>query len=87
MRRFAYDAYRRFIDMFGDVVMGVHHHYFEGAIDAMKKAKGVTEDLELDADDLKRLVQSFKNLYESHAGHAFPTDPQVQLKTFHKRSF
>ena len=78
--RFAYDAYRRFIDMFGDVVMGVHHHYFEEAIDSMKKAKGVTEDLELDADDLKRLVQSFKKLYESHAGHAFPADPQVQLE-------
>lgn len=78
--RFAFDAYRRFIDMFGDVVMGVDHDHFEEAIDAMKKAKGVTEDLELDAEDLKQLVQEFKSIYQKHAGHSFPTDPQLQLK-------
>ncbi len=78
--RFAYDAYRRFIDMFGDVVMGVHHHYFEEAIDSMKRSKGVTEDLDLDAEDLKLLVQEFMAIYEKHAGHSFPTDPQVQLE-------
>jgi len=78
--RFAYDAYRRFIDMFGDVVMGVHHHYFEDAIDSMKKNKGVTEDLDLDAEDLKLLVQEFKAIYEKHAGHSFPTDPNTQLE-------
>ncbi len=78
--RFAYDAYRRFIDMFGDVVMGVHHHYFEEAIASMKQAKGVTEDLELSADDLKLLVQEFKSIYEKHTQHSFPTDPQTQLE-------
>ncbi|MCY4204348.1 MAG: pyruvate, phosphate dikinase [Bacteroidetes bacterium] len=78
--RFAYDAYRRFIDMFGDVVMGVHHHYFEEAIDTMKKSKGVTEDLDLDAEDLKLLVEQFKSIYEKHAGHSFPTDPNMQLE-------
>ncbi len=78
--RFAYDAYRRFIDMFGDVVMGVHHHYFEEAIEAMKTSKGVTEDLDLDTEDLKRLVEEFKSIYESHAGHSFPIDPHTQLE-------
>ncbi len=78
--RFAYDAYRRFIDMFGDVVMGVHHHHFEEAIEAMKTSKGVTEDLDLDTEDLKRLVEEFKSIYESHAGHSFPTDPHTQLE-------
>ena len=78
--RFAYDAYRRFIDMFSDVVMGVHHEYFEEALDGMKKRKGVTEDLELDADDLKQLVDEFKSIYQSKTGEQFPTDPQLQLK-------
>ncbi|MXX96072.1 MAG: pyruvate, phosphate dikinase [Rhodothermaceae bacterium] len=78
--RFAYDAYRRFIDMFGDVVMGVHHHYFEEAIASMKKAKKVTDDLDLDAEDLKILVLEFKSIYEKHTGHSFPTDPQIQLE-------
>ncbi|MCY4232965.1 MAG: pyruvate, phosphate dikinase [Bacteroidetes bacterium] len=78
--RFAYDAYRRFIDMFGDVVMGVHHHYFEEAIESMKMAKGGTEDLELDTEDLKQLVEQFKSIYETHAGHSFPTDPHTQLE-------
>jgi len=78
--RFAYDAYRRFIDMFGDVVMGVHHHYFEEAIESMKTAKGVTEDLDLDTEDLKQLVEDFKTIYETHAGHSFPTDPHTQLE-------
>ena len=78
--RFAYDAYRRFIDMFSDVVMGVHHEYFEEALDDMKKQKGVTEDLDLDADDLKRLVAQFKAIYRSKTGDPFPTDPQLQLR-------
>ncbi len=78
--RFAYDAYRRFIDMFGDVVMGVHHHYFEEAIASMKEAKQVTDDLDLDAEDLKLLVLEFKSIYEKHTGHSFPADPQIQLK-------
>ena len=78
--RFAYDAYRRFIDMFGDVVMGVHHHYFEEAIDSMKKSKGVTDDVDLNAEDLKQLVEQFKEIYKQHAGHSFPTDPHIQLE-------
>ena len=78
--RFAYDAYRRFIDMFGDVVMGVHHEYFEDALAAMKQAKGVSEDLDLDADDLKRLVEQFKAIYREHAGDDFPSEPREQLR-------
>lgn len=78
--RFAYDAYRRFIDMFGGVVMGVNHHYFEEAIASMKEDKKVTDDLDLDAEDLKLLVLAYKSIYEKHAGHSFPTDPQVQLE-------
>ena len=79
-QRFAYDAYRRFIDMFGDVVMGVQHEYFEDALAEMKAEKGYTEDLQLDADDLKQLVQQFKSIYEAHTGHTFPSDPQLQLR-------
>ena len=78
--RFAYDAYRRFIDMFSDVVMGVDHHYFEEAIDQMKREKGVENDLDLDADDLKRLVNRFKAIYRSKTHHMFPSDPQEQLR-------
>ena len=78
--RFAYDAYRRFIDMFGNVVMGVHHEYFEEAIAEMKRQKGVTGDLDLDASDLKRLVEEFKSIYKSKTGDQFPSDPQLQLR-------
>ena len=78
--RFAYDAYRRFIDMFGDVVMGVHHKHFEEAIDAMKKEKGVEDDLDLDADDLKHLVNRYKAIYRQHTGRMFPMEPQEQLR-------
>ncbi len=78
--RFAYDAYRRFIDMFGNVVMGVHHDHFEEALHRMKVEKGVTEDLDLDADDLKRLVNAYKSIYGVHTQSAFPTDPMNQLR-------
>ena len=78
--RFAYDAYRRFIDMFGAVVMGVDHHYFEEAIAEMKREKGVENDLDLDAEDLKRLVNHFKAIYRSHTQHMFPSDPAEQLR-------
>ena len=78
--RFAYDAYRRFIDMFGGVVMGVHHDFFEDAIDQMKRAKGVTQDLDLGAEDLRRLVEQFKDIYRSNTQHDFPSDPQLQLR-------
>ncbi len=78
--RFAYDAYRRFIDMFGNVVMGVHHEHFEQALDAMKKEKNVEDDLDLDAEDLKDLVNRYKAIYRQHTGRMFPSDPQEQLR-------
>ncbi|MFQ5571719.1 MAG: pyruvate, phosphate dikinase, partial [Rhodothermales bacterium] len=78
--RFAYDAYRRFIDMFGDVVMGVKHEHFEETLEAMKQEKGVENDLDLDARDLKRLVDRYKAIYRKHTGYMFPSDPQEQLR-------
>ena len=78
--RFAFDAYRRFIDMFGAVVMDVHHDLFEHALEEMKKEKGVTDDLSLDADDLRRLVDIFKDIYGEHTQSHFPTDPMEQLR-------
>jgi len=77
--RFAYDTYRRFIQMFADVVAEVPKEYFERAIDLMKQKKGVKQDTELDADDMKQLVEQFKALYKGHIGRDFPTDPKVQL--------
>ncbi|MDQ7040704.1 MAG: pyruvate, phosphate dikinase [Rhodothermus sp.] len=77
--RFAYDAYRRFIDMFGDVVMGVKHAYFEEVLDGLKREKGVTEDTELDAEALKELVRRYKEVYRQHTGSLFPEDPYEQL--------
>ncbi|MFO7314825.1 pyruvate, phosphate dikinase [Rhodothermus marinus] len=77
--RFAYDAYRRFIDMFGDVVMGVKHDYFEKVLDALKREKGVKEDTELDAEALKELVRRYKEVYRQHTGSLFPEDPYEQL--------
>ncbi|MDA1028051.1 MAG: pyruvate, phosphate dikinase [Bacteroidetes bacterium] len=78
--RFAYDAYRRFIDMFGDVVMGVHHEHFEEAIEALKVEKGVKNDVDLSGDDLKELVRRYKAIFKKHAGFDFPSDPFEQLK-------
>ncbi len=78
--RFAYDAYRRFIDMFGDVVMGVHHEYFEEAIEGLKQERGVSNDVDLTADDLKVLVERYKAIYQQHTGSMFPSDPYEQLK-------
>ena len=77
--RFAYDTYRRFIQMFADVVAEVPKEYFERAIDLMKQKKGVKQDTELDADDMKQLVEQFKALYKGHIGRDFPTEPKVQL--------
>ncbi len=77
--RFAWDAYRRFINMFGDVVKGVPHEAFEHELDAVKKKKGVELDTELDADDLKEVVTRYKNVYKKHTKEAFPQDPQQQL--------
>ena len=77
--RFAYDSYRRFIQMYSDVVMEVGKKYFEELIDKMKEEKGVKLDVELDADDLKKLAEQFKAEYKEKIGEDFPTDPKVQL--------
>ena len=77
--RFVYDSYRRFIQMFSDVVMEVGKKYFEQLIDKMKEAKGVKFDVELTAADLKELAGQFKAEYKKQLGQDFPTDPKVQL--------
>ncbi len=83
--RFAWDSYRRFIQMFGDVVMGIEAEGkedidpFEAAIQAAKDTKGVMQDTELDADDLKTLVKTYKKIVRDHTGRDFPTDPWEQL--------
>ena len=78
-RRWAWDCYRRFIQMYSDVVMEVGKKYFEELIDKMKTKKGVTQDVELDADDLKELANQFKAEYKSKIGSDFPDDPKEQL--------
>lgn len=78
-RRFAYDSYRRFIQMYSDVVMEVGKKYFEALIDEMKEQKGVKQDTELDADDLKKLAEQFKAEYKNKIGQDFPSDPKQQL--------
>ena len=77
--RWAWDCYRRFIQMYSDVVMEVGKKYFEQLIDAMKTKKGVTQDVELTADDLKELASQFKAEYKAKIGTDFPTDPKEQL--------
>ena len=77
--RWAYDCYRRFIQMYSDVVMEVGKKYFEELIDEMKKEKGVTQDIDLDANDLKKLAEQFKAEYKEKIGQDFPTDPKEQL--------
>ena len=77
--RWAWDCYRRFIQMFSDVVMEVGKKYFEELIDKMKAEKGVTQDVELTADDLKELANQFKAEYKQKIGEDFPTDPKTQL--------
>ena len=77
--RWAWDCYRRFIQMYSDVVMEVGKKYFEQLIDEMKEAKGVTQDIELTADDLKTLAGQFKAEYKNKIGKDFPTDPKEQL--------
>ena len=77
--RFAYDSYRRFIQMFSDVVMELSKKRFEEIIDDMKAKKGVKQDVELDADDMKQLVVLFKEFYKAEKGVDFPQDPKVQL--------
>ncbi len=77
--RFAYDSYRRFIQMYGDVVLGVDHHAFEDVLDDLKADKGVSLDTELTAEDLSALVTSYKHLVERYIGQPFPQDPEEQL--------
>ena len=78
--RFVYDSYRRFIQMFSDVVMGVGKKHFETLIDEMKAKKGVVYDVDLTAQDLKELAEQFKDEYKKEIGDDFPSDPIVQLK-------
>ena len=78
--RFAYDSYRRFIQMFADVVMGLPKSRFEEIIDELKEAKGVKLDTELDAEDLKVMVVKFKEFYKENLKEDFPTDPTIQLE-------
>ncbi|MDX1640106.1 MAG: pyruvate, phosphate dikinase [Balneolaceae bacterium] len=78
--RFAYDSYRRFIDMFGNVVMGIPHEKFENAIESLKDSKGVELDTELDTKDLKELVNRYKAVYRKATGYMFPSDPFEQLE-------
>ena len=77
--RWAYDCYRRFIQMYSDVVMEVGKKYFEELIDKMKEEKGVTQDVDLTAEDLKALAEQFKAEYRNKIGAEFPTDPKEQL--------
>ncbi|HHT9112564.1 MAG: pyruvate, phosphate dikinase [Planctomycetes bacterium] len=78
--RFVWDAYRRFITMFGDVVMGVERHYFEEILDKYKKKARVKNDTELTTDQLKRIVEEFKAVYKKETRENFPNDPKVQLQ-------
>lgn len=78
--RFAYDAYRRFLDMFGAVVMGIDHGGFEQALQTLKAERGVQYDTELTATDLRDLVERYKAVYRLHTGHMPPTNPREQLR-------
>ncbi len=77
--RFAFDSYRRFIQMYGDVVLAVPHERFESQLEAAREARGVQQDNQLDATDLKRLVSEFLEIVKESTGHAFPQDPHEQL--------
>jgi len=78
--RFVWDSYRRFIQMFSDVAIGIPKKKFEDVIDKMKEKKGVKLDTELDAGDMEKLVSSFKELFKKEEGHDFPQDPITQLR-------
>ncbi len=77
--RFAYDSYRRFVQMYSDVVMGLNKSRFEKIIDEVKEKRGITDDLDLTAEDMKELVVRFKEFYKSELGTDFPQDPKDQL--------
>jgi pyruvate,orthophosphate dikinase len=78
--RFAWDSYRRLVQMFGKTVLGVDGEHFDGAFDAVKRDKGTTDDLQLDATDLEQIVGQFQALVLEHTGEPFPQDPRVQLE-------
>jgi phosphohistidine swiveling domain-containing protein len=78
--RFAHDAYRRFIQLFGRIVMGVEAHHFDELLDGMKEQRGVKLDTDLTADDLRQLVEQFKEAVQREAGRPFPDDPHEQLR-------
>jgi pyruvate, orthophosphate dikinase len=77
--RFAFDSYRRLIQMFGKTVLGIDGEHFEGALDAAKQAKGTESDLDLDGEDLRRLVETFKEVVVEQAGRPFPQEPREQM--------
>ena len=85
--RAGWDCYRRFIDMFGDVVMGVHHEYFEDALTKIKKKYKAKEDTDLTAEQMAELVKEYKVIYKKHVGSAFPQDPMKQLENSIKAVF
>ena len=78
--RFAWDSYRRLVQMFGKTVLGLDGEHFEEAMDAVKAAKGVTADVDLDADDLRELTRAFQAIVENDSGAPFPQDPREQLR-------
>jgi pyruvate,orthophosphate dikinase len=78
--RFAYDSYRRLINMFGDTVMGVDHHHFEHELTAVKNNRGASVDTDLDTQALKEVVERYKKVYRDHVGSDFPQDPYTQLE-------
>ena len=85
--RFALDSYRRLIQMYGEVVEGVDGHRFEQALTDLKGTRGVSQDVELTADDLRELVDTFKSIYEEETGHGFPQDPREQLRSAYRAVF
>lgn len=86
-QRFSYDAYRRFVQMFGNVVLGIEHNKFEEILQGKKEAKGVKFDTELDAEDLKELVEEYKALVKKEQGVDFPADPHQQLERAYEAVF
>ena len=77
--RFAWDAYRRFIQMYGDVAMGVDHDKFEAILSKVKKEEGAKEDQELSAEALKKVVTQYKEMYKKEKGKPFPQNPKEQM--------
>ncbi len=77
--RFAFDSYRRLIQMFGKTVLGIDGEHFEHALDEAKEAKGTANDLDLDADDMRKLVETYKDVVVKHAGREFPQEPREQM--------